>query len=55
MAERREYRSSVRSRRMLREAFLELLEEKEFGKITVTANHVPNFLTANRIRAEYFI
>ena len=36
MAERREYRSSVRSRRMLREAFLELLEEKEFGKITVT-------------------
>ena len=36
MAERREYRSSIRSRRMLREAFLELLEEKEFGKITVT-------------------
>lgn len=36
MAERREYRNSVRSRRMIREAFLELLEEKEFGKITVT-------------------
>lgn len=36
MAERREYRSSVRSRRMIREAFLELLDEKEFGKITVT-------------------
>ena len=36
MAERREYRSSIRSRRMIREAFLELLEEKEFGKITVT-------------------
>lgn len=36
MADRREYRSSIRSRRMIREAFLELLEEKEFGKITVT-------------------
>lgn len=36
MAERREYRSSVRSRRMIRDAFLELLDEKEFGKITVT-------------------
>jgi len=36
MAERREYRSAIRSRRMIREAFLELLEEKEFGKITVT-------------------
>lgn len=36
MAEKREYRSSIRSRRMIREAFLELLDEKEFGKITVT-------------------
>lgn len=36
MAERREYRSSIRSRRMIREAFLELLDEKEYGKITVT-------------------
>lgn len=36
MAERREYRSSIRSRRMIREAFLELLDEKEFSKITVT-------------------
>ena len=36
MAERREYRSSARSRRMIREAFMELLDEKEFGKITVT-------------------
>lgn len=36
MTERREYRSSIRSRRMIRNAFLELLEEKEFGKITVT-------------------
>lgn len=36
MAQRREYRSSIRSRRMIREAFLELLEEKEFPKITVT-------------------
>lgn len=36
MAERREYRSSIRSRRLIREAFLALLDEKEFGKITVT-------------------
>lgn len=36
MAERREYRSSIRSRRMIRAAFLELLDEKEFSKITVT-------------------
>lgn len=36
MAERKEYRSSARSRRMIREAFLELLEEKKFEKITVT-------------------
>lgn len=36
MAARREYRSSIRSRRMIREAFLELLDEKEFRKITVT-------------------
>lgn len=36
MAEKKEYRSSIRSRRMIREAFKELLREKEFGKITVT-------------------
>lgn len=36
MADRREYRSAIRSRRMIREAFLELLQEKAFGKITVT-------------------
>ena len=30
MAERREYRSSARSRRMIREAFMELLDEKVF-------------------------
>lgn len=36
MAERKEYRSSVRSRRMIRQAFQELLNEKEFSKITVT-------------------
>lgn len=36
MAQRREYRSSLRSRRMIREAFLALLDEKEFEKITVT-------------------
>lgn len=31
-----EYRSAIRSRKMIREAFLELLEEKEIHKITVT-------------------
>lgn len=36
MAERKEYRSAVRSRRMIREAFKELLHEKKFEKITVT-------------------
>lgn len=35
MKEKQEYRSSKRSRRLIREAFLELLEEREFGKITV--------------------
>ena len=36
MAERREYRSAIRSRRMIREAFIALLQEKPFAKITVT-------------------
>lgn len=36
MAEKKEYRSALRSRRLIRQAFLELLDEKEFGKITVT-------------------
>lgn len=36
MAERKEYRSAVRSRRMIRQAFLELLREKPYEKITVT-------------------
>ncbi len=31
-----EYRSAVRSRKMIREAFLELLKEKDIHKITVT-------------------
>lgn len=35
MREKQENRSSRRSRRMIREAFLELLEEREFSKITV--------------------
>lgn len=33
---RREYRSAIRSRRLIREAFFELLQEKEFERITVT-------------------
>lgn len=36
MAEKKKYRSSVRSRRLIRQAFLALLDEKEFEKITVT-------------------
>ena len=34
--EKREYRSAVRSRRLIREAFLDLLREKPYEKITVT-------------------
>ena len=36
MAEKKEYRSAIRSRRLIRQAFLELLREKAFEKITVT-------------------
>lgn len=36
MGEKKEYRSAVRSRKMIRQAFLELLKEKSFEKITVT-------------------
>lgn len=36
MMEKREYKSSVRSRKMIRNAFYELLKEKPFDKITVT-------------------
>ena len=36
MAERKEYRSAIRSRRLIHQAFLELLREKPFEKITVT-------------------
>lgn len=36
MAQKKEYRSAVRSRRLIRQAFQELLREKTFEKITVT-------------------
>jgi AcrR family transcriptional regulator len=36
MAQKKEYRNAVRSRRMIREAFVELLHEKPFEKITAT-------------------
>ena len=36
MERHKEYRSAVRSRRMIRSAFLELLREKSYEKITVT-------------------
>lgn len=34
--EKKEYRSAVRSRKLIRQAFFELLKEKSFEKITVT-------------------
>ena len=36
MAQKKEYRSAIRSRRMIRQAFLDLLRQKVFEKITVT-------------------
>lgn len=36
MGEKKEYRSAVRSRKLIRQAFLELLKEKNLEKITVT-------------------
>lgn len=36
MGEKKEYRSAVRSRKLIRRAFMELLKEKSFEKITVT-------------------
>lgn len=36
MEEKKEYRSAKRSRKMIREAFIELVEEKKNGKVTVT-------------------
>lgn len=36
MEKKKQYRSAIRSRRMIRQAFLELLREKPFERITVT-------------------
>lgn len=36
MAEKKEYRNAIRSRRMIREAFVALLHEKPFEKVTAT-------------------
>ena len=36
MGEKKEYKSAIRSRKMIRIAFMELLKEKPFDKITVT-------------------
>lgn len=33
---KKEYRSSVRSKRLIREEFIKLMQEKEFSKISVT-------------------
>ncbi len=36
MSEKKEYRSSLRSKRLIREAFLEIIKEKGFKRVTVT-------------------
>ena len=36
MSEKKEYRSAIRSRKLIRQAFMDLLKEKPFEKITVT-------------------
>lgn len=36
MGEKKEYRSAIRSRKLIRQAFFEILKEKDFEKITVT-------------------
>jgi len=36
MAEKKEYRSAIRSRKLIRQAFYEVLKEKSFDKVTVT-------------------
>lgn len=36
MGKKAEYKSSIRSRRLIREAFIDLLKEKDLDKITVT-------------------
>lgn len=36
MSEKKEYRSAIRSRKLIHQAFMELLKEKSFEKITVT-------------------
>src|SRR5208337_1117624 len=36
MKQKAEYRSSIRSKRLIRQAFVELLQEKELEKISVT-------------------
>jgi AcrR family transcriptional regulator len=36
MGEKAEYKSAIRSRRLIRQAFIELMNEKEIDNITVT-------------------
>ena len=36
MEQKKQYKSALRSKRMIRQAFMELMQEKEFSKITVT-------------------
>ena len=46
MGEKKEYRSAVRSRKLIRRAFMDLLKEKSFEKITVT--DIVNLAEINR-------
>lgn len=43
---KKEYRSAIRSRKLIRQAFMELLKEKPFEKITVT--DIVNYADINR-------
>jgi AcrR family transcriptional regulator len=36
MSEKAEYRSAIRSRKLIRQAYVELIKEKDINKITVT-------------------
>ena len=46
MGEKKEYRSSLRSKKLIREAFVQLLQEKDYQKITVT--DIVNLADINR-------
>ena len=53
MAVKKEYRNAIRSRRMIREAFVELLHEKPFEKITATDIIIQSGLNRSTFYAHY--